>query len=291
MNSLLEELQKKCEHVHHVPGGGSSIEEAGEGAQSLMEALKHLNRLPTSVQGAMDVPVTMHLLGRAQTLLTCCVEAVIFNKMSLFPPLAQPRNDWDFASDHLPIGARLHFSKGKEHLSSFNIASWNISHKSDASSKDEVLAIKEVKELLHHSEIHILCLQDGNTPKNESMDKYRESRVQCVDGRTSGDVESRFAKFERKKEIRPRPRPRKGQDYKSATFLFHLVSSFLPVGLHLVFVIFLEQNGPMLCSSVGIAALVIPIEKTSESEFPLGQWVAIAHRDTFASQGHSCCFG
>ncbi|CAK9068070.1 Protein NLRC3, partial [Durusdinium trenchii] len=188
MNSLLEELQKKCEHVHHVPGGGSSIEEAGEGAQSLMEALKHLNRLPTSVQGAMDVPVTMHLLGRAQTLLTCCVEAVIFNKMSLFPPLAQPRNDWDFASDHLPIGARLHFSKGKEHLSSFNIASWNISHKSDASSKDEVLAIKEVKELLHHSEIHILCLQECDHGFLEDLRSNLPSPFKMLSKEGAGEV-------------------------------------------------------------------------------------------------------
>ena len=119
MHRLEEELTK-------VTHGGASYEseEAEEGCGSLREATKYLLKFPTSVDGPMDAPVIQHLLGRIQSLLSCCVEVVLFNKMSHFVPLAAPRNDWDFPSDHLPIGAKLRLGKREKNPLGVKIVSW-----------------------------------------------------------------------------------------------------------------------------------------------------------------------
>lgn len=132
-------------------------------------------------QNGCGTDKAVDLLHASQDLLESCAETLLLNDLTFLPgPLAERVSaEWNFPSDHLPIGAVLTLGHTR-----INIVTWNVLNKHymkyvkdadqqgmnesmitklhDDGSRDQAVAMLVVK-MIWEQGIHIICLQECST--------------------------------------------------------------------------------------------------------------------------------
>lgn len=112
--SSIHELEEELRIIMDEDGSGIEVLGAREGLRAIKEAEVSFEKL-----AELGSEPLYGYLWKAEGMLGACVETVISNKLSLFPPLAVQK-DWDLPGTHLPIGAMIKFGEASD----LTVASW-----------------------------------------------------------------------------------------------------------------------------------------------------------------------